>query len=369
MTSETVDPAPRYQGDQRPRPPAPVEAPHPAPAQGPATATELARQLDTNTGATSYHLRKLASVGLVEETEEGRGRERPWRAATEMHGWTEHEVAYDPDAKAASDWLRGYYLRSFIEGYERWLDVEASWPMAWQDVAGASDFAVRLTPARLEALNADIQALYERYRALAESEPVSPDGDEQLVQVRSTRSRSRPDHDDANDDARRSLGSPPLHDSDRPALAADRPPDPDHGPARGVPRALADRDRHRVQPAGPRRPVPGAADRADSPMPSAGARRSSSASMVGLVSLGLLAIADSVALFAAAAALQGVYRALDSGPLESWYVDATLAADPNAEIERGLSTGASVLSVAIAVGALLSGALVALAPLWRRSPR
>jgi predicted ArsR family transcriptional regulator len=151
--------------------------------QGPATATELARQLDTNTGATSYHLRKLASVGLVEETEDGRGRERPWRAATEMHGWAEHEVAYDPDAKAASDWLRGYYLRSFIERYERWLDVEASWPMAWQDVAGASDFAVRLTPARLEALNADIQALYERYRALAESEPVSPDDDEQLVQV------------------------------------------------------------------------------------------------------------------------------------------------------------------------------------------
>jgi predicted ArsR family transcriptional regulator len=150
---------------------------------GPATATELARQLETNTGATSYHLRKLASVGLVEETEDGRGRERPWRAATEMHGWTEHEVAYDPDAKAASDWLRGYYLRSFIERYERWLDVEASWPMAWQDVAGASDFAVRLTPARLEALNADIQALYERYRALAESEPVSPDDDEQLVQV------------------------------------------------------------------------------------------------------------------------------------------------------------------------------------------
>jgi DNA-binding transcriptional ArsR family regulator len=151
--------------------------------QGPATATDLARQLETNTGATSYHLRKLASVGLVEETGDRRGRERPWRAATEMHGWTEHEVADDPDAKAASDWLRGYYLRSFIDRYERWLDVEASWPMEWQDVAGASDFAVRLTPARLEALNADIQALYERYRALTESEPASPDDDEQLVQV------------------------------------------------------------------------------------------------------------------------------------------------------------------------------------------
>jgi MFS family permease len=86
------------------------------------------------------------------------------------------------------------------------------------------------------------------------------------------------------------------------------------------------------------------------------------ASSVGLVSLGLLTIADSVALFAAVAILQGVYRALDSGPLESWYVDATLAADPYAEIERGLSRGASILSVAIAIGALLSGALVAWHP-------
>ncbi|MFL5670249.1 MAG: MFS transporter, partial [Chloroflexota bacterium] len=46
----------------------------------------------------------------------------------------------------------------------------------------------------------------------------------------------------------------------------------------------------------------------------------------------------------------------------AWYVDATLAADPSAEIEHGLSAGSTVLSLAIAVGALLSGALVALDP-------
>ena len=86
------------------------------------------------------------------------------------------------------------------------------------------------------------------------------------------------------------------------------------------------------------------------------------ASVVGLVSLGLLYFADSVPLFAASMALQGVFRALDSGPLEAWYVDATLAADPTAEIEHGLSAGSTVLSLGIAFGALLSGALVALDP-------
>jgi MFS family permease len=86
------------------------------------------------------------------------------------------------------------------------------------------------------------------------------------------------------------------------------------------------------------------------------------ASVVGLLSLGVLYVADSVALFALATLLQGVFRALDSGPLESWYVDATLAAEPGAEIEKGLSAGSTVLSVAIAIGALASGVLVAIDP-------
>ncbi len=87
------------------------------------------------------------------------------------------------------------------------------------------------------------------------------------------------------------------------------------------------------------------------------------ASLVGLSSLGILFVADSVALFAAATFLQGIYRALDSGPLEAWFVDATLAAEPGAGIEKGLSAGSMVLSVAIAIGALISGALVALHPI------
>jgi MFS family permease len=87
------------------------------------------------------------------------------------------------------------------------------------------------------------------------------------------------------------------------------------------------------------------------------------ASVVSLGALTLLFFADSVATFATAYFLQGIYRALDSGPLESWYVDAALEADPEADIEAGLSSGGVVIGVAIAAGALLSGGLVALDPL------
>jgi DNA-binding transcriptional ArsR family regulator len=133
-------------------------------AGGPATATALAERLSTNTGATSYHLRKLASVGLVEETGEGRGRERWWRAATESHDFTQRDVAYDPDGEAAADWLRRFYLRSFVERFEHWLDIHGTWPLDWQEVADASDYLLRLSPTRLAALEAEISALVERYR-------------------------------------------------------------------------------------------------------------------------------------------------------------------------------------------------------------
>jgi MFS family permease len=87
------------------------------------------------------------------------------------------------------------------------------------------------------------------------------------------------------------------------------------------------------------------------------------ASVVALASLGVLIVADTVLLFVLSQFLQGIYRALDSGPLEAWFVDATLAADPDARIEGGLSAGTTALSLAIAGGALASGGLIALRPI------
>lgn len=86
------------------------------------------------------------------------------------------------------------------------------------------------------------------------------------------------------------------------------------------------------------------------------------ASAVAIMSMALFTVADSAGLFIVAMVLQGVYRALDSGPLEAWFVDATLAADPKAEIEHSLGRSSAAASIAIAVGSLVSGGLVALHP-------
>ncbi len=86
------------------------------------------------------------------------------------------------------------------------------------------------------------------------------------------------------------------------------------------------------------------------------------AGLVNLAALVVLSVADTVALFVVVFALQGVYRALDSGPLEAWYVDQALAADPDADIETGLSRSGVVVGLSIAGAALLSGGMIALGP-------
>ena len=139
---------------------------------GPATATALARELDTNTGATSYHLRKLASVGLVEETDDGRGRERWWRASTASHEWRERDVLGDPDAEAASDWLRRHYFHAFAERYERWLDAVAGETVEWRDAAESGDAEIRVSPERLREFETELLMLIDRYRRPS---PVDPD--------------------------------------------------------------------------------------------------------------------------------------------------------------------------------------------------
>ena len=72
---------------------------------GPATATALARALDTNSGATSYHLRRLAEVGLVIDTGEGDGKSRVWAAAGEATQIVPSDVEGDADAETALGWL------------------------------------------------------------------------------------------------------------------------------------------------------------------------------------------------------------------------------------------------------------------------
>lgn len=87
------------------------------------------------------------------------------------------------------------------------------------------------------------------------------------------------------------------------------------------------------------------------------------ATVLDAVAVLILAVwAHSLPILIAYFALQGVYRALESGPLDAWYVDAAQAADPDADIVAGLGAGGAVLGAAIAAGSLVSAAIVAFEP-------
>ena len=324
---------------------------------GPATATSLAQRLDTNTGATSYHLRKLASVGLVEETGEGRGRERPWRAATEMHAFTQRDVAYDPDGRGRrrlAATLLPALLRRSVPGMARC-------PRVLADGLAGGRRRERLPPpalaaARLAELKAEVNAFVERYRDPDPDDPDATTGRDST----STRSRSDASRDDH---ARR-----PVARRRYLVLIALRwlptglliPISVLLMLSRGlslteiglvysvqgfVVLALELPDRRAV---GLARSPAGADPR--EPRRAAVARRRSSSP-------------QTLPMFVLAMVLQGVFRALDSGPLEAWYVDATLAADPDARIEsRARCRELRPEPRRSPSGALLSGALVALDP-------
>jgi predicted MFS family arabinose efflux permease len=69
-------------------------------------------------------------------------------------------------------------------------------------------------------------------------------------------------------------------------------------------------------------------------------------------------LADSFLTFAIAGVLTGAFRALDSGPLEAWFVDTVHVETPGADVDRQLSRSGTYLGAAIAIGALVSGGLI-----------
>lgn len=134
---------------------------------GPATATALARTLGTNSGATSYHLRRLEEVGAVADTGRGSGRERVWQAAELPSA----QAVETPDSAAALQWLEHDYVQHAAEQTDRWLDASPGWPAAWRREAGTRDAMVLVTAEQLGALRAELAEVLARYRRTGQGNP------------------------------------------------------------------------------------------------------------------------------------------------------------------------------------------------------
>ena len=151
-------------------------------AGGPATSTTVAERLGSNSGKTSYHLRVLADVGLVvEEPDRGNARDRWWRAAHDVTVFEAGWYADDPDAAAAARYLMGSAASFYAAQLEQWLTTQNEWAPEWVAAAAMSDRLLRLSAEELAAMNAELDAVVDRYVSLASRRDGSDGGGAEVV--------------------------------------------------------------------------------------------------------------------------------------------------------------------------------------------
>ncbi len=129
--------------------------------RGPLTATQAGRLLGESSGTCSFHLRQLAKYGLVEETGEGTGREKPWRATTTSTAWD--DVQQDPAAAAAAGLLIEVLAESYFTQLMQYLEVRERESEEWQRAAMIGDRFLWLTADELTGIQRGINAVTDQY--------------------------------------------------------------------------------------------------------------------------------------------------------------------------------------------------------------
>jgi DNA-binding transcriptional ArsR family regulator len=123
---------------------------------GAMTATELGERLDESPANCSWHLRKLAEHGYVEESAGGRGRRRPWKATSLGYSWSS---SGEPEAMLAGRALSRMFLQREVDRLVAAQEHLASDDAEWQEAADVTQSGLWLTAAELRELNQKVQAL------------------------------------------------------------------------------------------------------------------------------------------------------------------------------------------------------------------
>ncbi|WP_137989961.1 ArsR/SmtB family transcription factor [Streptomyces vilmorinianum] len=150
-----------------------------------ATASQLADQVDEAVSLVSYHLRKLADHGLIEEaeTQSADGRERWWQPSSYGISIRDEDVRDAPELVAASDAFGRAIDEQRTELHRRFLDERLTWSDAWRSASVSSEWLPRLTAAELSALGKELEAVLDKYdrRARAAEEAGDTEGRENVA--------------------------------------------------------------------------------------------------------------------------------------------------------------------------------------------
>jgi DNA-binding transcriptional ArsR family regulator len=144
---------------------------------GPSTASLLARELGESSGATSYHLRALAAVGLiVEDTSLRKGRERWWKREPSRIGLISSAPAEDPEYDAAVAMLESTMLGRDEDAIRRYIHArgEDEHSDEWRETAFIGGWAVYATREEVDELSEQVVSwLRARRKPEADRDPGS----------------------------------------------------------------------------------------------------------------------------------------------------------------------------------------------------
>lgn len=133
---------------------------------GPLTASGLGERLGESSGSTSYHLRQLEKVGLVQEKlDKGNARERWWERKPGSLTYPDpSDFPVGSADRLTARLLNDEALRGREQAFREFIaQDEDAISKEWQQVAVADTINLKLLPEQLQALVNDIDAVLWKY--------------------------------------------------------------------------------------------------------------------------------------------------------------------------------------------------------------
>jgi DNA-binding transcriptional ArsR family regulator len=126
---------------------------------GSLTATEAGKRIGESATTCSFHLRQLASYGLVEEAGGGKGRARPWRMSSD--GIHLSHTAKEPEASIAALALARLARERQLARLDTWLQTQSAYSPAWRHAARGSEHLIFATAEEVSRLADEFSRLLE----------------------------------------------------------------------------------------------------------------------------------------------------------------------------------------------------------------
>jgi DNA-binding transcriptional ArsR family regulator len=131
---------------------------------GPATATQLSEHVGASPSVTSWHLRHLASFGLVVDGPPPSGTDRRQRWWNAVARGFRVEMPDTPEGHEAGRLLRVELMNQALETAQRWLtETEPDLDPEWSRLAGSANTLLVLTREEADAIESAIEQLLAPY--------------------------------------------------------------------------------------------------------------------------------------------------------------------------------------------------------------